>query len=117
MVAVRGPLRSAAVETHRILLHHVDVDGLPVEFDYADVYVVVREGRTAPAPTDWEAQVRTNQFERISPGRHDLALTSPDGACLRGSAFVRFSDGHRHLFRGDDDLDGFERDQPDVPAR
>lgn len=100
------------METYRILLHHVDVDGIPVEFDYADVFVVVREGRTEPAPTDWEAQLRTDQFHRLAMARHELALTAVDGTCLRGAAIVRFTDGHRHLFRGDDTLSGFERHDP-----
>jgi len=97
------------VETYRILLSHVDLDGVPVEFDYADVFVVVRDGADAPSSTDWEAQLRTEQFQRITPARHDLALTAPDGTCMRGAAIVRFSDGHRHLFRGDAALEGFER--------
>jgi hypothetical protein len=97
------------VETYRILLAHVDIDGVPVEFDYGDVFVVVREGEGGPGPTDWEAQLRTEQYERVRLSRHELALTSPDGTKLRGAAIVRFSDGHRHLFRGDDDLDGFDR--------
>lgn len=102
------------VETYRIVLTHVDIDGVPVTFDYADVYVVVRDGDDAPGPTDWEAQLRTDQFERVRLARHELALTAADGTCLRGAAIVRFSDGHRHLFRGDDDLDGFERETPGV---
>ena len=97
------------VETYRILLSHVDIDGVPVEFDYGDVYVVVREGEAGPGPTDWEAQLRTEQYQPMLLARHELALTAPDGSCLRGAAIVRFSDGHRHLFRGDDDLAGFER--------
>jgi hypothetical protein len=40
-------------------------------------------------------------------GRRHLAFAVPDGTRLRGEAFVRFSDGHRHLFRGDGALDGF----------
>ena len=100
------------VETYRILLSHVDIDGVPVEFDYGDVYVVVREGDAGPGPTDWEAQLRTEQYQPMLLARHELALTAPDGSCLRGAAIVRFSDGHRHLFRGDDDLAGFERLDP-----
>jgi hypothetical protein len=100
------------VETYRILLSHVDIDGVPVEFDYGDVFVVVREGDDAPGPTDWEAQLRTDHYHRLGMARHELALTAADGTCLRGAAIVRFTDGHRHLFRGDDDLDGFERETP-----
>jgi hypothetical protein len=97
------------VESYRIAVNHVDLDGIPVEFGYADVFVVVREGEEGPGPTDWEAQVHTDQYLQVAPARHDLAFTVPDGTHLRGAAIVRFSDGHRHLFRGDDDLDGFER--------
>jgi len=98
------------VETYRIVLSHVDLDGVPMGFDYGDVYVVVREGEGGPGPTDWEAQLRTERYEPIRMARYELALTAPDGTCLRGAAIVRFSDGHRHLFRGDGDLDGFARD-------
>lgn len=97
------------MESYRILLAHVDIDGVPVEFDYGDVFVVVREGEGAPGPTDWEAQLRTERFHRLRMARHELSLTAPDGTRLRGAAIVRFTDGHRHLFRGDDDLHGFER--------
>lgn len=105
------PYGRLVVESYRILLSHVDVDGLPVEFHYGDVFVVVRDGEEAPAPTDWEAQLRTTQFHPITSARHELAMTVPDGTCLRGRAIVRFSDGHRHLFRGDEHLDGFVRTQ------
>lgn len=100
------------MQSYRILLSHADVDGLPVEFDYADVFVVVRDGASGPGPNDWEAQLRTDQYHRLTMARHDLALTAPDGSCLRGAAIVRFTDGHRHLFRGDGDLDGFEPHDP-----
>jgi len=104
------------VETYRILLAHADVDGVPVSFDYGDVFVVVREGDDAPGRSDWEAQLRTEQYHRLRLSRCELALTAPDGTCLRGAAVVRFSDGHRHLFRGDDDLQGFVRHDPGAPA-
>lgn len=103
------------MESYRILLSHVDIDGMPVDFHYGDVFVVVRDGRDDPAETDWEVQLRTQQFERVRPARHDLALTQADGVCLRGAAIVRFSDGHRHLFRGDATLQGFEREQTPRP--
>ena len=98
------------MESYRISVSRVDLDGVPIEFGYADVFVVVREGDDRPGPTDWEAQVHTDQVMRITPARHDLAFTVPDGTHLRGAAIVRFSDGRRHLFRGDADLDGFERE-------
>lgn len=102
------------METYRIVLARADIDGVPVSFDYGDVFVVVREGDDAPGPSDWEAQLRTERFHRMPLARHELALTSPDGTCMRGAAIVRFSDGHRHLFRGDDDLRGFVRRDPDA---
>ena len=94
------------------MVSRVDLDGVPVDFSYADVFVVVRDGDDRPGPTDWEAQVHTDQHLRVRPARHDLAFTVPDGSHLRGAAIVRFSDGRRHLFRGDDDLQGFERSVP-----
>lgn len=100
------------MQSYRIVISRADIDGVPVEFDYADVFVVVRDGASEPGPNDWEAQVRTDQYHRLTMARHDLALTAPDGSCMRGAAIVRFSDGHRHLFRGDDDLDGFEPHDP-----
>jgi hypothetical protein len=100
------------VQSYRIVISRVDIDGVPVEFDYSDVFVVVREGATEPGPNDWEAQVRTGQYHRLAMARHELALTAPDGSCMRGAAVVRFSDGHRHLFRGDDELSGFEVHDP-----
>ena len=96
------------MESYRIIASHADVDGVPVDFAYADVFVVLRDGADAPAPTDWEAQIRTDRQVPISKTRHDLAFSIPDGTCIRGTAFVRFTDGRRHLFRGDSDLDGFE---------
>lgn len=97
------------MESYRIIAHHVDLDGIPVDVGYADVFVVVRDGADRPAPTDWEAQLHTPHFVSVAMARHDLAFAIPDGTFLRGAAIVRFTDGHRHLFRGDDDLDGFLR--------
>lgn len=102
------------MESYRIIASRVDLDGLPVEAGYADVFVVVRDGADQPGPTDWEAQVHTDQYLSVAPARHDLAFSVPDGSVLRGAAIVRFSDGHRHLFRGDAELDGFER-STDLP--
>ncbi len=99
------------MESYRIIAQSVDLDGVPVTAGYADVFVVIREGNEAPAPTDWEAQVHTEQRLSVAMARHDLAFSIPDGTVLRGAAIVRFSDGFRHLFRGDDHLVGFERSQ------
>lgn len=100
------------MQSYRIVISRADINGIPIEFDYADIFVVVREGATEPGPNDWEAQVRTDQYHRLAMARHELALTAPDGSCMRGAAVVRFSDGHRHLFRGDDELRGFEPHDP-----
>ena len=104
------------MESYRIIANRADVDGVPIEFAYADVFVVLRAGASLPAPTDWEAQIHTDRTVSIAQARHDLAFGVPDGTQLRGPAIVRFSDGHRHLFRGDGDLDGFVREvPPDTP--
>lgn len=100
------------MESHRIIADHVDVDGLPVSFRYADVFVVLRDGAAVPAPTDWEAQIHTDEAVPLSHRRHDVAFRVADGSVLRGAAIVRFTDGHRHLLRGDSSLDGFVRDVP-----
>lgn len=86
----------------------VSVDGVPVPSTYADVYVVVRDGADGPGPQDWEVQVRTDQREHLRAARHDLGLTVAGGHQLLGPAIVRFSDGHRHLLRGDGELLGFD---------
>lgn len=103
------------MESYRIIASRADVDGAPIEFSYADVFVVLRDGAPFPASTDWEAQIHTDRTVPITQSRHDLSFQIADGSCLRGSAIVRFTDGHRHLFRGDGDLDGFVREvSPDT---
>jgi hypothetical protein len=77
-----------------------------VEVQYADVFVVIREGAAAPAPTDWEVNVTSRERVRLEPGRHVLHACSSDGRVIEGPAALRFSDGHRHLFRGDGPLEG-----------
>lgn len=96
------------MRTFRIVASSIDIDGRPVEFDYGDVFVVLRDDGPVPANSDWEVQIRTDQFHPITAARHDLALRAVDGSEVRGAAIVRFSDGHRHLFRGDSPLDGFD---------
>lgn len=87
-------------------------DGAEVVLDadaiaYADVFVVVREGEPGPGPNDWEVTVETVGTHHLPPGEHDLRLDAVDGSVLRGRALLRFSDGIRHLFRGDGHLAGF----------
>lgn len=95
------------MRSERVLCGRAEVDGVPVEVDYADVFVVLRDDSTVVAHTDWEAQLRTVGLERITAGRRHLTLHAPDGTTYRGSAVLRFTDGRRHLFRGDGSLDGF----------
>ena len=78
----------------------------PAEIAYADVFVVVREGESGPGPNDWEVTLQTSDDHRLRPGEHDLRLEALDGATLTGRALLRFSDGTRHLFRGDGALTG-----------
>jgi hypothetical protein len=74
---------------------------------YADVFVVVREGEAGPGPNDWEVTLQTSGDHPVRPGEHDLRLQAMDGSSLSGRALLRFSDGTRHLFRGDGLLTGF----------
>ncbi|HEX6570358.1 MAG TPA: hypothetical protein VF015_14405 [Acidimicrobiales bacterium] len=87
-------------------------DGAEVVLDadaitYADVFVVVREGESGPGPNDWEVTLETCRDQHLRPGEHDLRLETLDGSRLSGRALLRFSDGTRHLFRGDGRLTGF----------
>jgi hypothetical protein len=90
-------------------------DGRRVRFDpdaitYADVFVVVREGETGPGPNDWEVTLQTCLERHLDPGEHELLIDATDGSHLAGRALLRFSDGTRHLFRGDGELSGFVAD-------
>lgn len=82
----------------------LDGDGIT----YADVFVVVRDGESVPGPNDWEVTLQTVDHHRLPPGGHDLRLDAADGTTLAGRALLRFSDGTRHLFRGDGVLAGFD---------
>lgn len=90
----------------RVLLTEVSIDGVLVEVDYADVFVVLREGDAVPGATDWEVHARTRERVHLEPGRHQLHLHGADGTVLQGAGALRFSNGSQHLFRGDGDLDG-----------
>jgi hypothetical protein len=115
--AALATLRS--VRSTRLLVEQVTAevvggaqDGTEVTFDadaitYADVFVVVREGETGPGPNDWEVTLQTAGRRRLRAGEHDLRLEAMDGSVLSGRALLRFSDGTRHLFRGDGRLTGF----------
>ena len=90
----------------RVLVRELEIDDVPVEVAYADVFLVLREGDLEPGPNDWEATVRTGLHHRLPPGRHELRAVTGDDVELRGHALLRFSNGHQHLFRGDGHLDG-----------
>jgi hypothetical protein len=103
----------------RVLVGHVTAgvvggadDGAEMVFDaddlaYGDVFVVVREGEPGPGPNDWEVTLQTSTARRLPAGEHDLRIEALDGSSLAGRALLRFSDGTRHLFRGDGRLTGF----------
>ena len=61
-----------------------------------------------PGPNDWEVTLRTCDPHRLEPGEHDLQLEAADGSHLSGRALLRYSDGSRHLFRGDGHLTGYD---------
>ena len=87
-------------------------DGAETDLDadaltYADVFVVVREGESGPGPNDWEVTLQTSADHHLVPGEHDLRIEAMDGTVLSGRALLRFSDGTRHLFRGDGRLTGY----------
>ena len=84
----------------------MSIDDVAVDAGYADIFVVLREGDAVPGPTDWEATLRTDLRQHLPPGRHELRARVEDGLEVHGAAVLRFSDGHRHLFRGDGELDG-----------
>jgi hypothetical protein len=94
------------MQSWRVLLQHVAIDAVGVDTDYADLFLVVREGTQGPGPNDWEATVRTSSRQHLPPGRYVLQATTADDVDVSGAAVLRFSDGRRHLFRGDGDLAG-----------
>jgi hypothetical protein len=96
------------VRSWRVLLREVAVDGVAVDLSYGDLFIVVRDGDAGatPAPSDWEATVRTAERQRLGPGRHELLARTADGHQVQGWSVLRFSDGHQHLFRGDGHLEG-----------
>lgn len=96
------------MKSWRLLLSALAINEIAVEVDYADVFVVLREGDEAPGDTDWEATVRTSQRQHFPPGTYELRGATPDDVDLSGHALLRFSDGHQHHFRGDGHLGGVE---------
>lgn len=96
-------MRSWRLQASSLAINETDV-----EVAYADLFVVLREGEERPGPNDWEATVRTPDRQRLRPGTYELRAGTPDGHVLSGHAMLRFSDGHRHLFRGDGELGGVD---------
>jgi hypothetical protein len=92
----------------RLLLSTIAINEIPVEADYADVFVVLREGDAHPGPNDWEATVRTTDRQHVRPGTYELSADTPDGHTLSGHAVLRYSDGNQHHFRGDGPLGGID---------
>lgn len=92
----------------RVLLEAATVGGAEIPLQQGHLHVVLREGDAVPGPTDWEVLLVTEETTDVRPGAHIVALVTADEHRLRGRALVRFSDGHRHLLRGDDDLGGVE---------
>lgn len=91
----------------RLLVGRLTVGGDEFEVAYADVFVVVREGEPGPGENDWEVNVMSRSPRRVPPGEHDLVMETQEGSTLTGRAMVRYSDGTRHLFRGDGKLIGY----------
>jgi hypothetical protein len=98
------------VRSTRLLVERMTVGGEDLPVSYADVFVVVREGEERPGPNDWEVNLRTCCSRRLNPGEHDLDFEAADGSHLAGRALLRFSDGCRHLFRGDGHLAGYDEE-------
>ena len=62
----------------RLLLSDVAINEVDVAVDYADVFVVLREGDDQPGPNDWEATVRTADRQHFPPGTYELRGDTPD---------------------------------------
>lgn len=92
----------------KVLLDAASIGATVLLVEQGHLHVVVREGDDRPGPTDWEVMVVTAEPTDIRPGRHLVALDAADGNRVKGEAIVRFSDGHRHLLRGDSPLDGVD---------
>lgn len=90
----------------RVVLEAATVGGVELPLQQGHLHVVLRDGDDVPGPTDWEVLLVTEDTADVRPGAHLVALVTADEHRLRGRALVRFSDGHRHLLRGDDDLGG-----------
>jgi len=92
----------------RLAASALAINEVQVDVAYADLFVVLREGDARPGPNDWEATVQTAASQQLRPGTYELRVDTPDGHTLSGMAVLRFTDGRRHLFRGDGDLGGLD---------
>lgn len=90
-----------------MLVERMSVGDDDVPVSYADLFVVVRDGESEPGPNDWEVTLKTTGNRHLRPGEHDLRIESMDGRLHTGRALLRYSDGSRHLFRGDSHLTGY----------
>ena len=92
----------------RVELDGATIGAVALTLQQGHLHVVVREGDEVPGPSDWELLVVTDEVADVRPGAHVVGIRTIDGHRLRGRALVRFSDGHRHLLRGDGELGGVE---------
>lgn len=102
--AARYP--GARMRSCRVAIVGCAVDEVELDVDWAQLFLVVRDGESGPGPTDWEVSATTANAARLEPGAHVLRLDLADDHLVSGRAVVRFSDGQRHLFRGDGILAG-----------
>jgi hypothetical protein len=96
------------VKSVKVHLASATVGADELELQQGHLLVVIRDGEVGPGPSDWEALLVTDGPRHVRPGTHQVGLSTVDGLRVRGRALVRFSDGHRHLLRGDGDLAGVE---------
>jgi hypothetical protein len=90
----------------RVAIHGCSVDERSLDLGWSQLFLVVRDDATGPGPNDWEASLTTPEGQRLEPGEHVLRLRLADEHVVSGRALLRFSDGRRHLFRGDGALAG-----------
>lgn len=90
----------------RVAIVGCAVDDVDLELRWAELFLVVREGESGPGPTDWEVSATTSSDAGLRPGSYVLRLDLADDHLVSGRAVVRFTDGQRHLFRGDGVLAG-----------
>jgi hypothetical protein len=91
----------------RVLASRAFVNGVEVPITYADVFVVQRDD-DPPGPNDWESHISSADHLELAPSVYALRFETPEDSTLTGQALLRFSDGKRHLFRGNGELHGFE---------